>query len=66
MIFYHGKFSGKGNDKIVTFEINNIPYNKIVNNAERSMMKRYCHEYHHGQFGIYQGNETKGKVKKVF
>ena len=66
MIFYHGKFSGKGNDKIVTYEINNIPYDKIVNNAERTMMIRYCHEYHHGQFGIYQGNETKGKVKKVF
>ena len=27
--------------------------------------ERYLHEYHHGQFGIYQGNE-KGKVKKFF
>ena len=66
MIFYHGKFSGNGNISTVTFDINEIPYEKIINNAERTMMKRYHDEYHHGQFGIYQGNEKKGKVKKVF
>ena len=66
MIFYHGKFSGNGNITTVTFDINEIPYEKIINNAERTMMKRYHDEYHHGQFGIYQGNEKKGKVKKVF
>ena len=46
--------------------INEIPYEKIINNAEKTMMKRYHDEYHHGQFGIYQGNEKKGKVKKVY
>ena len=66
MIFYHGKFSGNGNNTTVTFNINEIPYEKIINNAEKTMMKRYHDEYHHGQFGIYQGNEKKGKVKKVF
>lgn len=66
MIFYHGKFSGNGNKTTVTYDINKIPYEKIVNSAERTMMTRYCHEYHHGQFGIYQGNETRGKVKKVY
>ena len=66
MIFYHGKFSGNGNNTTVTFDINEIPYEKIINNAEKTMMKRYHDEYHHGQFGIYQGNEKKGKVKKVY
>ena len=66
MIFYHGKFSGNGNNTTVTFDINEIPYEKIINNAEKTMMKRYHDEYHHGQFGIYQGNEKKGKVKKIF
>ena len=41
-------------------------YEKIINNAEKTMMKRYHDEYHHGQFGIYQGNEKRGKVKKVY
>ena len=66
MIFYHGKFSGNGNNTTVTFDINEIPYEKIITNAEKTMMKRYQDENHHGQFGIYQGNEKKGKVKKVF
>ena len=43
-----------------------LNYEKIINNAEKTMMKRYHDEYHHGQFGIYQGNEKKGKVKKVY
>ena len=61
MIFYHGKFSGNGNITTVTFDINEIPYEKIINNAERTMMKRYHDEYHHGQFAFIK--ETKKKVK---
>ena len=61
MIFYHGKFSGNGNITTVTFDINEIPYEKIINNAERTMMKRY-------QMSIIMDNlvfikETKKKVK---
>ena len=43
-----------------------IPLKKIKNLAERTMIERYCKEYHHGRFGIYQGNETQGTVKKLF
>ncbi len=66
MIFYHGKFSGKGTAETVLFHLEEIPLKKIKNLAERTMIERYCKEYHHGRFGIYQGNETQGTVKKLF
>ncbi len=66
MIFYHGKFSGKGNKRTVSLNLEKIPLHKIKNLAERIMIERYCEEYNHGRFGIYQGNETEGTVKKVF
>ena len=65
MIFYHGKFSGGGNKNTVSLNLEEIPLDRIKNLAERTMIKRYCEEYHHGRFGIYQGNETEGTVKKV-
>ena len=64
MIFYHGKFSGGGNKNTVSLNLEEIPLDRIKNLAERTMIKRYCEEYHHGRFGIYQGNETEGTVKK--
>ena len=38
MIFYHGKFSGNGNNTTITFDINEIPYEKIINNAYVSIL----------------------------
>ena len=66
MIFYHGTFSGSGDKNTVSLSLDKIPLKKIKNLAERTMIERYCEEYHHGRFGIYQGNETEGTVKKVF
>ena len=65
MIFYHGKFSGKGSNKTVILNLEEIPIKNILNLAERTMIERYCEEYHHGRFGIYQGTETEGVVKKI-
>ena len=66
MIFYHGTFSWSGDKNTVSLSLDKIPLKKIKNLAERTMIERYCEEYHHGRFGIYQGNETEGTVKKVF
>ena len=65
MIFYHGKFSGKGSNKTVILSLEEIPIKNILNLAERTMIERYCEEYHHGRFGIYQGTDTEGVVKKI-
>ena len=37
----------------------------VANAAERAMLERYAVEFRHGSFGIYQGNEITGKVRRV-
>ena len=64
MIFYHGKFSGIGNKKTITYNLEEIPMAKIKNMAEKDMINRYREEYHHGKFGIYEGTEKEGVVRK--
>ena len=65
--FYHGKFSGNGNITTVTFDINEIPYEKIINNAERTMMKRYHDEYTSLDNLVFiKETKKRGKVKKSF
>ncbi len=64
-IFYHGTFVGTAPDGMVTVPLDEVPWERVANAAERSMLQRYVREFRHGTFGIYQGNETTGKVRRV-
>ena len=37
----------------------------IAHAAEAQMLHRYAEEYKHGSFGVYQGNETTGTVRRL-
>jgi crotonobetainyl-CoA:carnitine CoA-transferase CaiB-like acyl-CoA transferase len=64
-IFYHGQVSGSVPKNMCLLPLDALPWDRIANAAERSMLQRYCDEYRHGAFGIYQGNELRGKVRRV-
>jgi crotonobetainyl-CoA:carnitine CoA-transferase CaiB-like acyl-CoA transferase/flavin reductase (DIM6/NTAB) family NADH-FMN oxidoreductase RutF len=64
-IFYHGVVSGNAPKGMIFVALNDLPLDRIRNEAERSMLQRYAKEFQHGAFGIYQGNETTGKVRQI-
>ena len=47
------------------YPLTDIPWDKMSDPAERSMLQRYSAEARGGDFGIYQGNETEGKVRRI-
>jgi hypothetical protein len=64
-IFYHGQVTGPVPAGMVLIPLDAVPWDRVANTAERSMLERYAAEFRHGAFGIYQGNETTGKVRRV-
>ncbi len=64
-IYYHGSVSGEAPDNMTYFSLSGLPLDRVQSTAERSMLTRYCEEYKHGSFGIYQGDEASGLVHKV-
>lgn len=64
-VYYHGTFTGTHNCAGKRFAINALPFERIKNPAERSMLERYAQEYKHGSFGIYQGDRDTGTVHQL-
>ena len=64
-IYYHGTAVGFAPPGHRFFDLDEIPLNEVQSAAERSMLTRYCEEFRHGSFGIYQGDETTGIVQRV-
>ncbi|MCC0014849.1 MAG: CoA transferase [Rhodobiaceae bacterium] len=64
-IFYHGHVSGPVPNGKVLVPLDALPLQRIGNAAERSMLQRYAGEFRHGDFGVYQGDENTGKVRRV-
>lgn len=64
-IYYHGQVRGAAPAGLRFFPMSDIPWHQMHNPAERSMLQRYCDEARSGAFGIYQGNETEGKVRRI-
>ena len=64
-IYFHGQVHGTAPDGMCFYPLPDIPWGKMSNPAERSMLQRYCDEARGGGFGIYQGNETEGKVRRI-
>lgn len=64
-IFYHGTVAGLTPPGYRFIGLIDIPLAKVANPAERSMLSRFIDEFQHGNFGIYQGDETRGLVQRV-
>lgn len=64
-IYYQGSFAGKPPQGMVSLPLAELPWDRIADTGERSMLKRYAGEFRHGAFGIYQGNETTGQVRRI-
>ncbi len=64
-IYYHGQVHGAAPSGMLFYPLSDIPWDLMTNPAERSMLQRYCEETRNGAFGIYQGNETEGKVRQI-
>ncbi len=61
-IIYHGTVRGAAPEGMAYFELNALPLERVTDEAERSMLRRYAHENAHGTFGIYHGTEVEGVV----
>lgn len=64
-VFYHGRVSGPAPAGMVYAGIEALPFEQVASGAERAMLERYAQEFRHGTFGIFQGNETTGQVRRV-
>jgi hypothetical protein len=43
-------------------DVQDIPLDRVTDDAERSMLRRYMQENAHGTFGFYHGTEVEGVV----
>jgi crotonobetainyl-CoA:carnitine CoA-transferase CaiB-like acyl-CoA transferase len=64
-LYYHGTHAGPLPAGVVAIPLEAIPWDRITSRAERMMLERYAAECRHGNFGIYQGNETEGEVRRI-
>ncbi len=64
-IYYHGQVQGAAPKGMRFCPLATLPWDAMPNLAERSMLQRYAEETRIGAFGIYQGNETEGKVRRL-
>ena len=64
-IFYHGTVTGPAPAGMRYIEFDDLDYSRVTNQAERSMLQRYVEEFRHGSFGVYQGNELEGTVRRL-
>jgi flavin reductase (DIM6/NTAB) family NADH-FMN oxidoreductase RutF len=64
-IYYHGQVQGAAPMGMAFCPLTTLDWAAMRNLAERSMLQRYADETQSGEFGIYQGNETEGKVRRL-
>jgi len=61
-IIYHGEAEGNAINGLRFYDLNALPLDKVVDDAERSLLQRYAKENRYGTFGIYHGTEVEGVV----
>lgn len=64
-IIYHGTVTGDAPAGMRYFELNDLPLEQVMDEAERSMLRRYVQENQYGAFGIYHGTDVAGVVHAV-
>lgn len=65
MIYYRGKARGKAPEGMYFCAIEDIPFERIADDATRFMLRRYVNEVKQGRFSIYHGDETSGETRTV-
>ena len=61
-IIYHGRVRGQAPDNMAYFDLGQLPLDRVTNDADRSMLRRYAQENRHGTFGFYHGTEVEGVI----
>lgn len=64
-IVYYGVVAGNAPAGMRYFDLNGLPYDRVFDEAERSLLRRYVQENQYGAFGIYHGTEVEGVVHAV-
>ena len=64
-IVYHGSVAGDAPAGMRYFDLSALPYDRVHDEAERSLLRRYVQENQYGSFGIYHGTEVEGVVHTV-
>ena len=64
-IYYQGTAVGFAPAQHKFYPLEKIPFDDVTQPAERSMLQRFCAEFSHGSFGIYQGDDAQGIVHRV-
>lgn len=66
-IYYHGRSHGRTAPAAGAFHgLGAIPWDRIARGPERMMLKRYAEEHTHGVFGVYEGDEVSGRVRRLW
>ncbi|WP_282610298.1 flavin reductase family protein [Pelagibius sp. Alg239-R121] len=64
-IYYRGTATGEAPEGMQFFELDDIPFEKIEDEAMRFMLRRYVSELRQGRFAIYLGDEKQGETRRV-
>jgi crotonobetainyl-CoA:carnitine CoA-transferase CaiB-like acyl-CoA transferase/flavin reductase (DIM6/NTAB) family NADH-FMN oxidoreductase RutF len=64
-IVYHGVVQGTPGKTQNFYALGELPFERINDKAERSLLRRYAKENQHGSFGIYHGTEDEGVVHRL-
>lgn len=64
-IFYRGSAEGDAPEGTRFYAFDDIPWERLTDSAEKSMLERYVREARAAGFAIYVGDETQGAVRAV-
>jgi flavin reductase (DIM6/NTAB) family NADH-FMN oxidoreductase RutF/pimeloyl-ACP methyl ester carboxylesterase len=64
-IYYRGEALLHSRGRIVLADFDDIPWDRLPDEATRSMLRRYAEERKVGRFKIYSGDHRQGTVKAV-
>ncbi len=64
-IFYRGEALLHARGRTVLADFDNLPWDRLADDATRSMLKRYSEERKIGRFKVYSGDHRQGTMKAV-
>ena len=64
-IYYRGEALLHARGRAVLADFDNLPWDRLADDATRSMLKRYSEERKIGRFKVYSGDHKQGTIKSV-
>lgn len=64
-IYYRGEALLHARGRAVLADFENLPWDRLADDATRSMLKRYSEERKIGRFKVYSGDHKQGTIKSV-